>query len=53
MSVEDVKKHYADARSKEYLIDDTKEQKLYAELFKQVKVVKGDKVTLADLYRQQ
>ncbi|MDE6350867.1 MAG: trigger factor, partial [Treponemataceae bacterium] len=53
MSVEDVKKHYADARSKEYLIDDTKEQKLYAELFKLVKVVKGDKVTLADLYRQQ
>ncbi len=53
MSVEDVKKHYADARSKEYLIDDTKEQKLYAELFKLVKVVKGDKVTLADLYKQQ
>ena len=53
MSVEDVKKHYADARSKEYLIDDTKEQKLYAELFKQVKVTKGDKVTLADLYKQQ
>ena len=28
-SVEEVKKHYADAVKKEYLIDDIKEQKLY------------------------
>ena len=53
MPVEEVKKHYADARSKEYLIDDTKEQKLYKELFAQVKITKGDKVSLADLYKQQ
>lgn len=53
LSVEEVKKHYADPKSKEYLIDDTKEQKLYKELFAQVKVTKGDKVTLADLYKQQ
>ena len=29
MSVEEVKKHYEDPRSKEYLIDDTKENKLF------------------------
>jgi len=53
ISVEDVKKHYADARSKEYLIDDTKEQKLYKELFAQVKVSKGDKVAFAELFNRQ
>ncbi|MCR5725378.1 MAG: trigger factor [Treponema sp.] len=52
ISVEEVKKHYADARSKEYLIDETKEQKLYKELFAQVKVTKGDKVSFADLFKQ-
>ncbi len=53
MKLEDVKKHYADARSKEYLIDDTKEQKLYKELFAQVKVAKGDKITFAELFQQK
>ena len=53
ITVEDVKKHYEDPRSKEYLIDDTKEQKLYKELFAQVKVSKGDKVAFADLFKQQ
>lgn len=51
ISVEEVKKHYADPRSKEYLIDDTKEQKLYKDLFAQVKVVKGDKMSFADLFK--
>ena len=51
VSVEEVKKHYEDARSKEYLIDDTKEQKLYAELYKQVKIEKGDKIAFADLFK--
>ncbi|MDE5581362.1 MAG: trigger factor, partial [Treponemataceae bacterium] len=51
-TVEEVKKHYEDARSKEYLIDDAKEQKLYAELYKEVKVSKGDKIAFADLFRQ-
>ena len=37
-----MKKHYADPRSKEYLIDDIKEQKLYTEIFAKVKITKGD-----------
>lgn len=53
MKLEDVKKHYADARSKEYLIDDTKERKLYKQLFAEVKVSKGDKVAFADLFKQK
>ena len=52
VSVEEVKKHYADPRSKEYLIDDTKEQKLYKELFGQVKVTTGDKMAFADLFKR-
>ena len=51
-SVEEVKKHYEDPRSKEYLIDDVKEQKLYDLLYKEVKVSKGDKVEFADLFKQ-
>ncbi|MBE6344745.1 MAG: trigger factor [Spirochaetaceae bacterium] len=51
ISVEEVKKHYADPRQKEYLIDETKEQKLYKDLFQQVKVSKGDKMTFADLFK--
>ncbi|WP_191016775.1 trigger factor [Treponema zioleckii] len=51
ITVDEVKKHYEDARAKEYLIDDTKEQKLYKELFAQVKVSKGDKVKFADLFK--
>ena len=50
MTVEEVKKHYEDPRSKEYLIDDTKENKLYNEIYKEVKVSKGDKVAFKDLF---
>lgn len=50
MELEEVKKHYSDPRSKEWLIDDTKEQKLYEELYKEVKVTKGDKTSFADLF---
>ncbi len=53
MTVEEVKKHYDDPRSKEYLIDDTKENKLYDELYKEVKVSKGDKVSFKDLFNNQ
>ncbi len=53
MTVEEVKKHYEDPRSKEYLIDDAKEAKLYDELYKEVKVSKGDKMTFAELFRQR
>ena len=50
MTVEEVKKHYEDPRSKEYLIDDTKENKLYDQLYKEVKVSKGNKISFKDLF---
>lgn len=50
VSVEEVKKYYADVRQKEYLIDDAKEQKLYDQLFAEVKVTKGEKKSLKDLF---
>lgn len=50
ITVEEVKKHYADPRAKEYLIDDAKEQKLYEELYKEVKIAKGDKMSFAELF---
>lgn len=53
MSIDEVKKHYADPRTKEYLIDDTKENKLYAEIYKEVKVSKGDKLTFKELFEQK
>lgn len=53
ITVDEVKKHYEDPRSKEYLVDDTKEQKLYDELYKEVKVVKGDKMTFAELFERR
>jgi trigger factor len=51
VTVDEVKEHYKDARSKEYLIDDVKEKKLYEELYKQVKVEKGDKLAFGDLFK--
>ena len=53
MTVEEVKDHYKDARAKEYLIDDTKENKLYDEIYKQVKVTKGDKLSFKELFEQR
>lgn len=50
-TVEEVKKHYEDPRSKEYLIDEAKEKKLFADLYTQVKVTKGDKIAFADLFK--
>lgn len=50
-TIEEVKEHYEDARAKEYIIDVIKENKLYDELYKQVKVSKGDKVKFADLFK--
>ncbi len=49
--VEEIKKHYDDPRNKEYLVDETKENKLFEELYKDVKVSKGDKMTFADLFK--
>ncbi len=53
ISAEEVKKHYADANRKEYLIDDIKEKKLYVALFSEVKITKGEKTTFADLFKKQ
>lgn len=50
-TIEEVKEHYEDARAKEYIIDEIKENKLYDELYKQVKVSKGDNVKFADLFK--
>ena len=50
-TIEEVKEHYKDTRAKEYIIDEIKENKLYDELYKQVKVSKGDKVKFADLFK--
>lgn len=51
VSVEDVKKHYEDPRAKEWFVDDVKEQKLYDEIFAQIKVAKGDKTSFEDLFK--
>lgn len=53
MDVEEVKKHYSDPRSKEYLIDMTKENKLFDMLYKEVKVSKGDKVSFKELFENR
>ena len=53
LSLDDVKKHYSDPRAKEYLIDEAKEQKLYKDIFAEVKVSKGDKISFADLMKRQ
>lgn len=50
-TIEEVKEHYEDARAKEYIIDEIKENKLYDELYKQVKVSKGNKIKFADLFK--
>ena len=50
-TLDEVKKHYADPRFKEYLIDDTKEQKLYEDLYKEVKVEKGASMTFSELFQ--
>ncbi len=53
ITVDEVKKHYSDARAKEYLIDDAKENKLYDQLYKEVKVSKGDKVSFKQLFEMK
>ena len=50
-SIEEIKKYYDEPRAKEYIIDELKERKLFDELYKQVKVSKGDKVEFADLFK--
>ena len=49
-STADVKKHYEGSpREKEYLIDDIKEKKLYAQLFEKSTVKPGEKLTVEQL----
>lgn len=50
ITVDEVKKHYADPRTKEYLIDDIKEQRLYDQLLAKCTVTKGEKKAFADLF---
>ena len=52
VSVEEVKKHYPDEQSKLYIKEDLKEQKLYDEIFSQIKIKKGEKKSFADLFKQ-
>lgn len=51
ISVEEVQKHYADPRNKEYLIDDIKEQRLYVQLLEKCTITKGAKTAFADLFK--
>ena len=51
VSVDDIKKQYNDPRSKEYIMDEVKENKLYEILWGKVKVEKGDKTAFADLFK--
>jgi len=51
ISVDEVKKHYADPRKNEYLIDDIKEQRLYTQLLEKCTIAKGKKVPFAELFK--
>ncbi|MBP5747477.1 MAG: trigger factor, partial [Treponema sp.] len=53
ITLDEVKEHYKDLKAKEYLVDEVKESKLFEELYKEVKVAKGDKTTFADLFKEE
>ena len=50
-TVDAIKEQYKNPRYQEYIIDDLKERKLFEDLYKQVKVSKGDKMEFADLFK--
>lgn len=50
-TVDAIKEQYKNPRYKEYIIDDLKERKLFEDLYKQVKVSKGDKMEFAGLFK--
>ena len=50
-TVDAIKEQYKNPRYKEYIIDDLKERKLFEDLYKQIKVSKGDKMEFADLFK--
>lgn len=51
ISIDEVKKHYADPRKNEYLIDDIKEQRLYIQLLEKCTIAKGKKMPFAELFK--
>ncbi len=51
VSVDEIKEHYKDPKAKEYMIDETKENKLFDLLYKEVKIEKGEKLRFEDLFR--
>ncbi|MBO7612215.1 MAG: trigger factor [Treponema sp.] len=53
ITLDEVKEHYKDLKAKEYIVDEVKESKLFEELYKEVKVAKGDKTTFADLFKEE
>lgn len=53
VSVEDVKKEYANPRQKQYLIEDLREKKLFVQLLSEVKVKKGKKIPFSELFARR
>ena len=50
---DDVRYRYKEKEDMDFLINHIKEKKLFAELYKQVKVVTGEKVKFADLFKDE
>ncbi len=50
ITLDEVKDHYKDPRTKEYLVDEVKENKLYEDLYKAVKIEKGEEVSFESLF---
>ncbi|MEL3913056.1 trigger factor [Treponema pedis] len=50
MSVDEVKKHYADERQKEYFIDELKEDKLFNALYEKCTISKGKKLSVEKFF---
>ena len=53
VAVEDISDRYKDKEAREFLTDRVQEKKLFAELYKQVKVTKGEKLKFADLFKEE
>ncbi len=50
LKIDEVKKHYADPRQKEYLIDNLKEDKLFNELYEKCDIKKGKTITATEFF---
>ena len=51
--IEEIKKNYESPRAKEFIADEVREKKLFEQLYKEVKVEKGDKISFADLFKNE